>query len=460
MDTKEIKREQLTGGQKAKFIIPSIIGVLLLMTPFKLDGESTVMVSVLSSKIQEYVGKVVDIYVLVLIAITVSVILTLIYKIAKPKSFEENELIRGVVDISPFWVVIRIIGFLLAFAVAFGEKLSFVPEIIYDGDTGGLILYDLIGGLFTIFLVAGFILPFLTEFGLLEYVGVFLTKVMRPLFRLPGRSAVDCVASWIGDGTIGVALTNKQYEEGYYSEREAAVISTTFSAVSITFCLVVASNVDMMDKFGFFYLTMAIAGIVCAFIVPRIPPLSLKKETYFPGEKQDVGEVIPADFTRPQWALHLAVKKAHETGGVGAYLSSGAKTVMDLWLGVLPSIMAIGTLVLVADAVTPVFAWLGMPFKPLLSLLQVPLAAEAAPTMVIGFADMVVPSLMAAEMSNPMTQFIVAVMSTTQLIYMSETGAVILGSNLPVNFLDLIIIFLERTIISLPIIVGMAHLIF
>ena len=139
------------------------------------------------------------------------------------------------------------------------------PEIIYSADTGGLILYDLICGLFTIFFSSRIYITFLTEFGLLEFLGVYLTTFMRPVFNLPGRSAIDCVASWIGDGTIGVALTNKQYEDGYYTAREAAVIATTFSAVSITFCLVVLENVSMTDYFGQFYFIVALSGIVgCA----------------------------------------------------------------------------------------------------------------------------------------------------------------------------------------------------
>jgi nucleoside recognition membrane protein YjiH len=35
---------------------------------------------------------------------------------------------------------------------------------------------------------------------------------------------------------VGVLITSRQYEEGFYSRREATVISTTFSVVSITFC--------------------------------------------------------------------------------------------------------------------------------------------------------------------------------------------------------------------------------
>ena len=65
------------------------------------------------------------------------------------------------------------------------------------------------------------------------------------LFNLPGRSELDCVASWLGDDSIGVLLTSKQYEEGFYSKREATVIATTFSVVSITFSLVVITQVRL-----------------------------------------------------------------------------------------------------------------------------------------------------------------------------------------------------------------------
>ncbi|MGI5950211.1 YjiH family protein [Peptoniphilus sp.] len=451
-----IKKEKIKTARILRFLIPSILGVLLLMTPFKKDGESTIMVSVISKALNNGINSVVPIYILVLICIVISCSLAIIYKIKKPDWIENNELLKEVSDVSNFWLFARLVGLAIGFMTAFEVG----PEIIYSPDTGGLILYDLICGLFTIFLVAGFILPFLTEFGLLEYIGVFLTSIMRPVFNLPGRSAIDCVASWIGDGTIGVTLTNKQYEEGYYSAREAAVIATTFSAVSITFCLVVLENVNMTNYFGKFYLAVAVAGIVAALILPRIYPLSSKKDEYYNGEKKATPELVPEGFTKHEWGLRLAVKKAEENGGVRQYLVSGAKTVLSLWLGVIPIIMAAGTLALVVSVATPFFEIMGKPFLPLLRLLQVPEAEAASATMVVGFADMVVPSILAAEIANPMTQFIIAAVSVTQLLYMSETGAVILGTNLPVSLFDLFILFLERTLITLPIIVLFAHFIF
>lgn len=440
--------EGFSAGRLAKFVIPSLLGVFLLMTPLVIDGKQTVLVSLMSKFTNAFIDGIVPINIVVLIFITISALTTLLCKFSAPSFIMKNDYWRKLFDISWFWASSRVLGLIIAYMVYF--KLG--PEILWTDYTGGLILNDLIGGLFTIFLIAGFILPLLTDFGLLEFIGVYLTKIMRPVFGLPGRSAIDCIASWVGDGTIGVALTNRQYTEGYYTAREAAVISTTFSAVSITFCLVVLENIGMMDYFGHYYLAVTVAGVVAALIVPRIPPLSWKKDEYFRGVKKEAGELIPEGFSRNQWGLSLALKRADSSGNVVNLLANGGKTVLDLWLGVLPIIMAFGTLALVLAESTPIFQWLGMPFVPLLNLMGVPEATAASHTLVVGFADMVVPSLMAESITSPMTKFIIGAVSVTQLIYMSETGAVILGSDIPVDLKDLFIIFIERTIITLPIV--------
>lgn len=103
---------------------------------------------------------------------------------------------------------------------------------------------------------------------------------MRPLFKVPGRAAVDCITSWIGDGTLGVMLTCNQYEGGYYSAKEASIIATLFSAVSITFTLVVLDTVGLLDYFGIYYLIVCFVGIVCAIVCPHLYPLRKKPNTY------------------------------------------------------------------------------------------------------------------------------------------------------------------------------------
>jgi nucleoside recognition membrane protein YjiH len=107
-----------------------------------------------------------------------------------------------------------------------------------------------------------------------------------------------------------------------------------------------------------------------------------------------------------------------------------------------------------------VFTIIGKPFEPILALMQVPEAAEAAQTMVVGFADMFLPAVIGSGIESEMTRFIIACVSVTQLVYMSEMGGLLLGSKLPISFKDLVLIFLLRTIITLPIVVIIAHIIF
>lgn len=437
-----------------KFIIPSLIGILLLMIPFQYEGETTITVALLAGKLTKVLEGVLPTIILLLISATG--IFSLIYRIFKPGFLEKNDFLRSLFHVSNLWLISRLVGLVLVIMVYF--KLG--PSWIYSDDTGGLILYDLIQGLFAIFLFAGFLLPFLTDFGLLEFVGALLTPIMRPIFGLPGRASIDCIASWVGDGTIGVALTNKQYEEGYYTNKEASIIATTFSAVSITFCLVVLGQVELAHLFGPYYLTVAVAGIVAAIIVPKIPPLSRKSNDYYKGIKKDKGENAPEGYTNISWGLELALKKADESFKPREFIANGTKSVLDLWLGVLPIIMAFGTIALIIAEFTPVFQWLGMPFIPILKLLRVPYAVEASQTIMVGFADMFLPSVIGASIPSEMTRFIIASLSVTQLIYLSEAGAVMLGTKMDISLKDLFIIFIERTLITLPIIVLAANIIF
>ena len=263
-------------GKLLGFILPSVIGIILFMIPVKFDGSWTVCVKILADWIGAGLGNVLPM--LCLIIITISAVMSLI-GLAKPKFIMNSEILKENFATSVIWVIIRVLGAIFVWLVYLGvdageEDTGFI-HLITESGTGGFVLGDLVTVLVIIFAIAGLLLPLLLDFGLLEYVGALLMKVMRPLFKIPGRAAVDCVTSWVGDGTLGVMLTCNQYEHGYYSAREAAIIATTFSAVSITFSIVVLSQVDMMEYFGVYYLLICAVGVVCAIICPRIPPLSM-----------------------------------------------------------------------------------------------------------------------------------------------------------------------------------------
>lgn len=449
-------------GSMAQFLIPSIIGIVLFMVPVKDGDDWTVIVKILADLISKGIGGVLPI--LCVIIVTASALLSLI-ALGKPKFIMDNSLLKDTFAVSPVWVTVRTLGaifiWLTYLGIGAGENQHGIIHMITDGSSGGFVLGDLLTVLVIIFAIAGLLLPLLLDFGLLEFVGALLTKIMRPVFKIPGRAAVDCFTSWIGDGTLGVMLTCNQYEGGYYSAREASVIATTFSAVSITFSIVVLSQVGLMDYFGVYYLVICLVGVACAIICPRIPPLSLKKDDYL-VEGKAMPESIPEGYKNSiDYGLDLALTRVGEHKGVGEFFGNGIKNAVGMWFGVMPTVMAIGTIALVLANNTQIFNILGKPFLPLLYMLQVPEAAEASKTLIVGFTDMFTPAIIAAEgIKSEMTRFIVAVISVTQLIYLSEVGGLILGSKLPVRLWELFLIFLERTIISLLIVCPIAHLIF
>lgn len=436
-----------------KFLIPSFIGIFLFIIPIKYEDNITLPVAFLANWLSDLLAESLP-YITVAI-FSIAVLFTVLAKTMKPAFIMNQPFLNNLFNVRPIWFLARIFGMIFAVLTLF----EWGPSFIWSENTGAIALYDLSAFLLVIFLFAGLFLPLLLDFGLLEFFGALMTKVMRPLFKLPGRSAIDCLASWIGDGTIGVLLTSKQYEQGFYTKREAAIIGTTFSLVSITFSIVVLTYVGLEHLFVQYYFTIIVAGLACAIIMPRIPPLSRKPDTYYEQTSKQVDESIPEGTSVFQWGLRLATMRARLNNGMFSLFKNGMKNVLDMWIGIIPIVMTIATLANIIAEYTSIFMYLGAPFVPILSLLQVPEAAAAAQTMVVGFADMLLPAIIGnGVVESEFTKFIIASVSVTQLIYMSEVGALLLSSKIPVKFIDLVIIFFERTLISLPIIVLIAHI--
>ncbi|MBD7908666.1 YjiH family protein [Sporosarcina gallistercoris] len=440
------------------FLVPSIIGVILFMIPLKIGDGWKVPIAFLADKLAGFVEPAMPFAAMVLIII--SAVGSVIFLFIRKDESTKPPFVQTLFKVTPFWTLTRVVG--AVFAVMVTYKLG--PEAIWSENTGGLLLSPdgLVSFLYTIFLFAGLFLPLLLNFGLLEFFGTMMVKVMRPLFKLPGRSSIDALTSWVGDGTIGVLLTSKQYEDGHYTKREAAVIATTFSIVSITFSIVIITTVGLENYFVPFYATVALIGLVLGLIMPRIYPLSKKPDEFIDGSPQTgTEESLPEGYNVISHGLENALATADKNRSPGKMVNEGFRNVLDMWIGVAPIVMAFGTIATMLAEYTSIFTILGKPFVPYLNLLGIPQAAEAGSLMVVGITDMFLPALLAEGMiSDPITLFTVATISVIQLIYLSEVGGLILGTKIPVNIWDLIVIFLLRTVIALPIVAGVAHLLF
>jgi len=157
--------------------------------------------------------------------------------------------------------------------------------------------------------------------------------------------------------------------------------------------------------------------------------------------------------------MNQAVSRATTAPGWGQMVKGGLSGTADLFFTMMPVSMTIEFICLVTYHYTPVFQYVTLPLVPVLNLLQIPEAAAASPGLVVGLLDQFVPALIAASIDDKVTSFVLAGLSVTQLIFFAETGVLILRSAIPLNTLQLIGIFFLRTVIALPILALVAHLV-
>jgi len=455
MKENEIGREKRISSRELwRFLIPSLIGVFLFLCPVWQDGAITIPIGILIDWIKAAIGSAAS--VIIYFFILLSMVMTLITKIFKPKAILNNKFLSGIFDTNYLQLLLRVAGSVFAVIIFFELPV----EIVTSPNTGGTVSGLLVTTLVSIF-VCCYSLPLIMDYGIMDFTGTVCRRFIHPLFKLPGRSAVDLLTSWVGGNSSGIILTIRQYETGYYNGREATIISTMFSVVSIPFCLVIANMLDVGHLFAQFYLTLCLVGILSTIIMVRIPPLSTFDDSYYQGAQQTAyTEVIPDGMSRARWGLQMAVEKAKTGGNVVDILKSGTKMYLDLLMTLAPIVMTIGVTALILTEYTPIFQWISMPMGYYLNLLGVEEAFAGAPATIVGFADMFLPAIVASGLTSVRTKFILGVLSLVQIIYLSEMGAVLLGSSIPVKLGHLIILFIEKTLIALPLIVLVSNLFF
>ena len=449
MKDKSVAKENfVTIANMLKFILGSAFGVFMFLVPIPHGDSFTTMLDFIKNFIKAGFGASLP-YVLLTIVTTAAVMSTYDY-LCKPAWIRQSNFLSKAFVTTPFYLVSKIVGAVITVLVIF--KLG--PDWVTSIDTGATMI-DLCNTLLCIVIGFSFLLPFLTDCGIMEFLGVIMRPVVRPLFNVPGRASVDLIASWFGASNAAVILTREQYMKGFYTKREAAYIMTNFSVVSIPFCLLIANTIKISNLFPQFYLCICVVGVALAVICGRIPPLSTIPDTYREVVGKKLNEDVPEDVNLINYALQLSCKRANDFGLKGVFLT-GLEVVVGMFFDLIPIVISWGTVMLIIATYTPVFQILSYPMGVYLQMLGVAEAFAVAPATLIGFADMFIPALLMGSIQSVETKFIVGVLSLIQIIYLTEVGAIAIKSEVPLSFTKLLIIFLERTIIAIPLIVLLA----
>ncbi|VEH72650.1 YjiH family protein [Corynebacterium segmentosum] len=352
------------------------------------------------------------------------------------------------------FAVLNIAGAVISFLMV----IDALPWVLGDEDLVPFLWNSIATPVGLIVPIGGTFLAFLIGFGLLEFVGVLMQPIMRPLWKTPGRSAIDAVASFVGSYSLGILVTDRVYQKGGYTGREAAVIATGFSTVSAAFMVIVAKQLDLMNIWGtYFAVTLLVTFLVTAITV-RIPPLRTIPDEYCAGVEPDPEKPVEGSRFKNAWReAMLALQRAPSLPqAIWDNLRDGVR----MAAAIVPSIMSVGLIGLLLARFTPIFEWIGYLFYPFAWIVQLPEPELGGKAAAMGIAEMFLPATAVAGSDSMVLKFVIGVVAVSAIIFFSALVPCILATKIPVKLSHLVIIWFERVALTIVIATPIAHLLF
>ncbi|WP_374705442.1 YjiH family protein [Oceanobacillus sp. J11TS1] len=419
-----------------KFFVFSLIGIFTFFIPVTINGVSSIPLDHIVTYVRTTFSAAIPYYALIII----------VFGAVYP--FISRTWNKDMVNI--ILSLFKILGAVATTMLIF----DFGPNWLFDPNIGPYLFEKLVIPVGVLVPIGAVFLALLVSYGLLEFIGVLLQPVMRPIWKIPGRSAIDAVASFVGSYSIGLLITNRVFKEGKYTIKEATIIATGFSTVSVTFMVVIANTLDLMEVWNtYFWVTLFVTFTVTAITV-RIWPLNKMSHAYYVEEGQPE-EIIKKNRIKVAWSLAMEV--ADKSPAILKNIGVNFKDGLIMTMAILPSIMSVGLLGLVLAEYTPVFDIVGYIFYPFTWMMQVPeplLAAKAAASEI---AEMFLPSLLITD-APLISKFVIAVLSVSAILFFSALIPCILSTEIPISIPKLIVIWMERTILTIIIVTPIAYL--
>ncbi|MBE5665178.1 YjiH family protein [Staphylococcus sp. SS60] len=422
-----------------RFYVYSLIGILCFFVPFTISENNTILVDHVHLAIRSLLGPLMPYIALIMIIIGAALPLIKRTFMTSMTNF----------IISSFKIAGAVIGIMYVFKIG--------PPLLFKANYGPFLFEKLMMPLSILIPVGAIALSLLVGYGLLEFVGVYMEPIMRPIFKTPGKSAIDAVASFVGSYSLGLLITNRVYKQGMYNKREATIIATGFSTVSATFMIIVAKALNLMPHWNlYFWATLVITFIVTA-ITAWLPPIANESTEYYDGQEGD--KEVAIEGSRLKTAYAEAMKQNASTPSLLKNIWDNLKDGLEMTVGILPSILSIGFLGLIVANYTPLIDWLGYIYYPFIYIFPIPDQVLLAKASAISIIEMFLPSLLVAKAAMS-TKFVVGVVSVSAVIFFSALVPCILATEIKIPVWKLVIIWFLRVALSLLITIPFALLIF
>ena len=440
-----MKNTKAEGKDIARFVILSLIGIFLYFIP--ISGPVVPVVWIVNN-VKKVLGSNLPYIVLGALIFFAAIILgSAIFKNEWCKKYLKGDALS------------KQIHYLAALFVVLAVWFHLPPSNIFSHEKIGGQILGLSGTVMLTVSICGGLIVFILKSGIVEFVGTLAEPLMKPVFKLPGESAINCLSAYVVSAAVGVYMTDQYYESHVYNRREAVAASTCFATISVGYVGVLCSLGGINEMYGMILGLTFLLVLVMTAITVRIPPISRMDTSYFEGKE---GKARPKktadDRPRFQRALEAAALKSREF--TPAALLESMVNALKFSQKIIAYMIPIVIVTLSLVHLTPVFTWLGKPIAPLLSLLGVPGASIAAPAVLLGFIEVSLPTISVSTGVEPAGVFFVVLLSICQIIFMTEAGNAMLGARFKMKYSELILIFLIRTVIGALLVAGLMHLLF
>ena len=434
-----MEKKKFNSTDIALFIFYSLFGIFMFFVPVTIGGAKSIPIDHITSLVKKLPN-----YNLVF---GVFMVLAGIAYAIKTKSWQKSKL-------HSVFFAIKLVALVFVFMYVTNKGPArilffFLLPLIWNGIMVSVATIVPIGSVF---------LAFLTGFGLMEFIGVFMEPVMRPVFKTPGRSAVDAVASFVGSYSLALLITNRVYLEDTYTKKEAAIIATGFSTVSATFMIIVAKTLDLLDYWlAYFWITLFVTFLVTA-ITARIFPLNKKPQEYYSGK-----EYVPEEKKKVTFgeALDAGMTGYKNSGSLASVVKDNFIDGFKMALNIAPSLLGVGMIGLLLAEYTPIFDIIGYIFYPFTLITRVEQPLMVAQALGMSIAEMLLPAPVVANAGlGLIAKMLVAVVSVSEILFFSASIPVMMGTEIPLKFSDYIIIWIERVILSIVITMPILYLFF
>ena len=233
--------------------------------------------------------------------------------------------------------LLAIIAFFVIFAIPMGvgQSLNTLMNTAYH------VLMNTVFYLMAIAVIAGAISELLSEFGVVELINKVLSPLMRPLFGMPGASALGIVTTYLSDTPAILTLANDTKFRRFFKAYQIPALTnlgTSFGMGLIVTSSMLALSTKLGSGVAWAALCGNIATVFGAVVSTRLMLFFMKrafKDHDAPAVSEPVKEEAVDEAEKPHGFLRVL-----------SALMDGGKKGVDLGLAIIPGVLIICSVVM------------------------------------------------------------------------------------------------------------------